>query len=83
MSAGPLQIDPTVLEHAAHLAKERGCTVSEFLSTAIAVMEEAELRQLELRKEIQVRLAESGTSASRPLDMEAFKHEARRRYGES
>lgn len=83
MAAGPLHVDPAVLEHAAQLAEERGCSVSEFLTSAIAAFEDAEQRHLELRTEIQARIAEAGTSASQPLDMEAFKLEARRRHGET
>lgn len=83
MTTGPLNVDPTVLAHAAQLAEARGCSVSEFLTSAIAALEDAESRHSELRKEIQARIAEAGTTASQPLNMEAFKLEARRRHGET
>jgi hypothetical protein len=83
MSAIPPQVDPSVLQHAAQLAEARGWSVNDLLASAIAIFEDAEQRHAELRQEIQSRIAQSGTSASQPLDLEEFKREARSRYGKA
>ncbi len=46
---------------------------------AIQALGEVERRQRELRDEIQSRLADVGTGLAKPLDVEAFRSEARRR----
>jgi hypothetical protein len=47
---------------------------------ALRALDEVRLQQEQLRKEIQQRVSKAGKGNSAPLDIEAFKAEARRRF---
>jgi hypothetical protein len=52
----------------------------QFSVDAIRARDEMRLQQEQLRKEIQQRVSKAGKGNSAPLDIEAFKAEARRRF---
>jgi Arc/MetJ-type ribon-helix-helix transcriptional regulator len=52
----------------------------EVLLDAMLALEDVQKRENELRNEIQHRLVKVGSQLSLPLDREAFKAEARRRF---
>jgi Arc/MetJ-type ribon-helix-helix transcriptional regulator len=54
-------------------------SVDELLLDAVQALVEIDRRQLELREEIQTRLATAGKGLSKPLDLTAFRAEARHR----
>lgn len=54
----------------------------ELLIDAIRALAEVSSRHVQLRTEIQSRLSKAGKEDSEPLDLEAFKEEARRRLTE-
>lgn len=81
MTTEPHSITPETWTRVEQLATGRGVTVEGLLCHALDALEEIERRHAELREEIQRRIAEAGTSASQPLDLEAFKREARSRHG--
>ena len=51
----------------------------ELLREAVQALSEMDRRHAELRDEIQSRVATTGKGLSKPLDIDAFKAEARRR----
>lgn len=55
-------------------------SADELFTDALAALDEMKSRHAELRASVQARLASSERSLSRPLDIEEFLAEARRRY---
>ena len=77
MTTEPHSITPETWTRVEQLAHGRGVTVEGLLCHALDALEEIERRHAELKEEIQRRIAEADAGDLRPLDLEAFKAEAR------
>jgi Arc/MetJ-type ribon-helix-helix transcriptional regulator len=75
----PPEIESRVKEHMAS-----GCYASEeeLFADAPRALDGIKMQQEQLREEIQQRVAKAGKGNSAPLDREAFKVEARRRFSQ-
>ena len=58
----------------------RYASEDEVLFDAMLALEDIERREIELRRDIRERVAKAGGSLSLPLDRDAFRAEARRRF---
>ena len=79
MATNPELITPETLQLAQQFADQRGCSINELILEAFEALEDVERRREELSSELQRRLARAGSGVSQPLDLDAFKAEARRR----
>ena len=73
----PLEVEERVKEH---MASGRYASEGELLVEAFRALDDMRTRQDQLREEIQDRVAKAGEGNSSPLDRDAFKDEARRRF---
>jgi Arc/MetJ-type ribon-helix-helix transcriptional regulator len=74
------QFSPDVLDRVKeHMASGRYACEEYHFADALRALDGMRLQQEQLREEIQQRVSKAGKGNSAPLDIEAFKAEARRR----
>ncbi len=77
------QFPPDVLDRVReHMASGRYATEEEVFADALCALDAVKLQQEQLREEIKGRVLKAGKGNSAPLDREAFKAEARRRFSQ-
>lgn len=77
------QFPPDVLDRVrVHMASGRYATEEELFADALCALDGMKMQQEQLRSGIQQRICKAGKRNSAPLDREAFKAEARRRFSE-